>query len=65
MNQLMRVSVYREQRFTPPRPTLNTIKKWIREGEIPGKVINGQYFVEVEKKVRSTGNELADKILEG
>jgi len=63
MNQLMRASIYREKRFSPPRPALNTIKKWILEGEIPGKVINGQYFVEVEKEIRSTGNDLADKIL--
>lgn len=65
MRQLMRAAAYREKRFTPPRPALNTIKKWIAEGKLPGKVIAGQYFVEVDKELESTGNELADKILEG
>lgn len=32
--------------FSPP-PTRRTGKRWIREGEIPGKVIDGRPYVDL------------------
>lgn len=43
---LMSAQEYRETQFTPEsRPALDTIKSWIRKGELAGKRIGRLYFV--------------------
>jgi len=42
---------YRETAFEAgSRPTLPTINRWIREGDIAGKRIGGKYFVFTEEQ---------------
>lgn len=46
----MKVSQYREKHFVEgSRPSVNTIKRWIDDGELPGKTIGGMYYVEVDR----------------
>lgn len=45
----MTAKEYRETYFTKnSRPTLQTIKTWIRKGEIEGKKIGRQYYVVID-----------------
>lgn len=44
----MKISEYRRSTFTEQsRPAINTIKKWVDSGDIPGQIIGGNYFVVV------------------
>lgn len=46
---LMSAQEYRETNFTPnSRPTLATIKSWIKKGELAGKQIGRLYYVVTE-----------------
>ncbi len=87
--QLMKASEYRERRFIgTKKPALNTIKRWIRDGILPGEILGGCYYVHVDSMGHpvkpshgvppvdsiaaktaalssSTGNELADQLLQG
>lgn len=46
---LMSAKEFRETQFTPDsRPTLATIKSWIKSGELAGKQIGRLYFVVTE-----------------
>lgn len=59
---LMKVSQYRREHFAEgSRPSVNTIKKWVDNGEVYGKVIGGMYYVDPDKIV--TANPLVDKVL--
>lgn len=59
---LMKVSQYRREHFVEgSRPSVNTIKKWVDNGEIYGKVIGGMYYVDPDKIVPA--NPLVDKVL--
>lgn len=45
--QLMTVQRFREQYFeAESRPSLNTLRKWIDEGEIRGKRIGNRYYID-------------------
>lgn len=47
---LMKVSQYRKQCFVEgSQPSVNTIKRWIDDGELPGEIIGGMYYVEVDR----------------
>jgi len=60
---LMRVSEYREDKFTPnSRPSITTIKKWIQNGDIAGRIIGGNYYVDTDKVVPV--NNLVNKVLD-
>lgn len=64
MQRLMLVSEYRETYFTEgSRPSVNTIKRWIREGELPGKRMGSLYYVLIDQEVHATGSKLADAVL--
>ena len=59
---LMRISEYREVMFTPAsRPAINTIKKWVSNGDLAGKVIGGNYYVDPDKLIPV--NDLVNKVL--
>jgi|TARA_R100000322_G_C5422352_1_gene186559 hypothetical protein len=59
---LMKVSVYRKKRFAEgSRPSVNTIKKWIDNGEIQGEIIGGMYYVDLDKI--KPANHLVSKVL--
>ncbi len=58
----MRVSEYRMTEFEPnSRPSITTIKKWISNGDIAGKIIGGNYFVDMDKIMPA--NDLVYKVL--
>lgn len=64
MNKLMIVSEYRDVRFAgTKKPSINTIKRWVENGSIPGKKIGGLYYVDITAESEQTGNTLADMIL--
>ena len=59
----MRVSKYREEKFTPnSRPSITTIKKWISNGDIAGEIIGGNYFVDTDRIMPV--NDLVSKVLQ-
>jgi len=46
MQQLTRISSWRQRWFTPDSmPSVNTIKKWIDSGIVDGEVIAGNYYI--------------------
>jgi len=60
---LMRVTEYRETTFSPnSRPSITTIKKWINNGDIAGKIIGGNYYVDTDKILPT--NDLVNKVLD-
>lgn len=61
----MSITEYRETNFTPKSaPDPRTIKKWIDNQELPGKIIGGTYFVEVEEAEKiKPANHLVSKVL--
>lgn len=42
---LIKLSKYRQEQFEHPRPAINTLKKWIDNGDLKGKKIGTMYFV--------------------
>lgn len=58
----MKLSQYRRKYFAEgSRPALNTIKKWIDNGELHGKTIGGMYYVDPEAV--EPANDLVLKVL--
>ncbi len=49
--------------FNPPMP-MQTVWKMMREQMIPVKVVGKKKFVDMDEFEKTTGNELADKLLE-
>lgn len=45
------------------RPAPSSVRRWIEDGELPGKKIGGRYFVDIDAEQGNTGNELADRVL--
>ena len=60
--KLMPLEEWRTQRFTTP-PSRATARRWVTNGDIPGKLIGGKWFVNLEEEINSTGDELVDSIL--
>jgi len=60
---LMKISEFRVKTFTEQsRPTINTIKKWVDNGVISGKIFDGMYFVDIDKI--QPVNDLVSKVLQ-
>lgn len=61
---LMKISQYREEHFVEgSRPAINTLKKWIDNGDLNGKVIGGNYYVQIDESEGESVNELVEKAL--
>lgn len=45
------------------RPDPRTIRRWVRDGLLPGREIAGRCYVDEEAFLNSTGDALADRIL--
>lgn len=59
---LMKISQYRNDCFVEgSRPSLNTIKKWIDNGEVIGEIIGGHYYVRVDEM--EPVNDLVERAL--
>ena len=63
MTKLIKASEWRIKTFSGDEmPDLSTVRRWIRDHKIAGRIIGGTYFVE-EDEVGSTGDDIVDQIL--
>lgn len=56
-----------EQNFHPDsRPDLRTVRGWVKDGHVPGRVIGPKrVYIDADAWGRTrTGNDLADKVLQ-
>lgn len=61
-SKLMKISQYREENFVKgSAPTLRSIRSWIDDGLLKGKILGKQYFVEIE--AQEPVNDLVNKVL--
>lgn len=54
-----------EKRFpnAKKKPHPSSVRRWIENGDLPGKKIGGRYYVDEVAEAVSTGDELADRVL--
>lgn len=65
LDVLMAIDEWREQRFSPEsRPSRRTVKRWIKERIIPGRVIGNRYYINVSAEARETGDPALDQFIE-
>lgn len=64
MAKLISITEYRDLRFTGRRPAASTLRRWIEDGELPGRRIGGCYYVDIDAEQKRTGNSIADAVLE-
>ncbi|MEJ6655073.1 MAG: hypothetical protein QNL70_03575 [Pseudomonas sp.] len=62
--RLMEVKEFREMRYAGRNPSLQLLKKWIAEGEMPGEVRGGEYFVDLQAVLLGSDDPLLAKMLE-
>jgi len=64
--KLMALQKYRATRFAKgSAPTEKTLRGWIRDGHLPGRLIGGKLYVDIAAEAKlATGNALADEILD-
>jgi len=61
--KLIKASQFRARYFEKgSEPDIKTLKKWIDDGEIPGKVMGSIYYVDLDKMNKSD-NPLVNRIL--
>jgi hypothetical protein len=62
--RLVLAETFAGRHFDPKdAPDLRTVREWVRLGKLPGREIGRRTYVDEEAFLRSTRNELADKIL--
>lgn len=60
----MTITQYQRSYFAEgSRPSRNTVKAWIANGDIVGQKIGGQWYVDPAPKVVKTDNELVLRVL--
>lgn len=62
----MLINEFRREAFVGKPPSPATVKKWIRDGDLPGERIGNSWIVFVDadgNPARDTGNALADSVL--
>jgi hypothetical protein len=64
MNKLMTLENWRNERFTEPRPSLRSCQFWAQKGEIPAIKRGKRWFIDLDRELRMTGNQLVDQFLE-
>ncbi len=64
--KLMALDEYIQHRYTEKsRPCRRTIIRLLNLGELPGKKIGRNYYVDIEAEKRFTGNPLVDRVING
>ncbi|WP_420590317.1 DNA-binding protein [Bacterioplanoides sp.] len=61
--KLMPLRDWREQRFVGTPPSVSTVKRWVKNGDIPTKKIGGSIFVILNEEMNTTGDHLVDAVL--
>lgn len=62
--RLKKISKFREEHFEKgSAPSAKTVIKCINEGSLPGRKIGGDYYIDMVRYEKTTGNPLVDKIL--
>lgn len=59
--KLMPLEEWRHERFTTP-PSPATVRRWITNGDIPGRLIGGKWFVDLEEELSLEPKEAAQKV---
>jgi len=60
----MKVSEYRRRYFDPSSiPTQNTVKNWIRRGDLYGEQLGGTWYVDPDRQVVKAKNDLVLKVM--
>lgn len=60
----MTISEYQETHFTKrSMPSRNTVKSWIVRGDLAGKKMGGQWYVDPDVASVATDNELVLRVL--
>lgn len=61
--KLVSARQWRDRTFTGDRlPDMDTVRRWIRDGKIDGRIIGSSHFV-VDDERGSAGNALVDMVL--
>ena len=45
------------------RPHINTVRRWIASGDLPGRIIGSSYFVDIAREQITRGDAVIDRIL--
>ena len=66
MKKLISIEGYINKEFDPDgAPSPITVRRWCNKGEIPARKIGGQWYIERNDQIQTTGNPLVDKVLAG
>lgn len=61
--KLMKATQFRTRYFEKgSEPDIKTLKKWIDDGDIPGKVMGSIYYVDLDRMSKSD-NPLVNRVL--
>lgn len=61
--KLMKATKFRTEHFAPgSEPSMNTLKKLIDEGELPGRKMGSIYYVDLDK-LNQSKNPLVNRVL--
>ena len=61
--KLIALEQWRNQRFQGKPPSISTVKRWAKNGDIPTKKIGGSIFVILNEELKTTGDNLVDSVL--
>jgi hypothetical protein len=60
---LISIPKYLERYDADSRPTIATVRRWIRDGKLKAERRGRSYYIDDSKLPPSTGNVLADRVL--
>lgn len=63
VTKLMEASEYKKLRYASKKPTIHQIRQWIEDGELPGEVKGGMWFVDVHAALMGTDDPLLRKMI--
>lgn len=62
--KLIRAQTFAKRYFGPEdEPDLRTVRSWVGNGTVPGRIVGVIAYVDAEAWEKSTGNALADRIM--
>ena len=62
--RLIRAETFAQRYFAPEdQPDKRTVRTWVENGTVPGRIVGVMTYVDAEAWEKSTGNAIADRIL--